>query len=114
MKILILLSAFVSSVAFASGKLSGQANMYEDGAIRPTIGLSIYQPILGKVAFNSFLGYGVQELEVRDDVQWAIAKAQLDVRMSSWVVSPGMTYKYLPDTGVRQAIGFVKASYDLW
>lgn len=113
-KLILLLITFASTQAAASGKISLQSNMYENGKVRPLIGLSVYERILGTVAFNGFAGYGVHELEIRDDVQWAIAKGQLDVRMQKWVVSPGIQYKWLPDTDVKQALGFVKASYDLW
>lgn len=111
----ILAILFFSNNLFASGKISGQANFHENGKTRPVIGFQVYEPIMSKsVAFNSWLGYGESENEIDETAMWTVAKAQLDVRIGRWVVSPGTQYKWMPETGAKQSIGFVKASYDLW
>lgn len=113
---LVLTISLFAKMSFASGKLSAQANMYENGHTRPVFGLSVYEPIMSKnIAFNSWTGYGVQFLETQSDVNWFVTKAQLDVRVKSkWVVAPGIAYKWLPDTNVKQSMGYIKVDYSLW
>ena len=106
---------FCAFSAEASLKLSAQANMY-DGAekTRPAVGLSYYQPMFKTVALNSFVGYGDEPFEVKDDALWFVSKAQLDFYFGKWTVSPGITYKHIEPYDQSRSYGFVKADYKLF
>lgn len=82
--------------AAASLKLSLQENFYDQGKHpRPMAGLSWYQPLIMNTALNSWAGYGDEPFELKDDVHWFSAKSQMDFIFGSFVVSPGMQYKYI-------------------
>jgi hypothetical protein len=103
---------------FASGKLSLQNNFYNDSerdiVYRPAIGLTVYEKIMNTVASNSWVGYGAQYLETQSDVNWFVAKSQIDVYHRSLTVSPGVLYKWLPDTETQDIITYLKIDYKLW
>lgn len=111
--IAILLTA---TMAQASGKLSLQNNLYDDGrTYRPMVGLQVYEKLSKTLAVNSWMGYGVQPLEVRDDVNWFVAKAQVDVYMKRFTVSPGLQYKnILSGDGDQDFIPYIKVDYTIW
>jgi hypothetical protein len=48
-----LLIGLTASIAAAGGKLTLQNNLYNNGTTyRPTVGFSVYQPLLKGLAFN--------------------------------------------------------------
>lgn len=103
-----------ASVAGASGKLSLQNNFYKDGTYRPMIGLAIYQKLIRDTAFNGWAGYGNQYLEDHDDVNWFVAKAQLDVYMKRFTVAPGVQVKHLPGENYSESMPYVKVELNIW
>lgn len=105
----------MSASCYASGKLSVQGNFYDDGQqVRPMVGLSVYEKISKRLAFNGWAGYGNQFLETRNDVDWLVAKAQLDMNMKRLTVSPGVQYKVLLDDNFRDVIPYLRADFQLW
>lgn len=101
--------------AMASGKISLQGNWYNEGKdVRPVVAIQAYEKVAKNLYLNAWAGYGNQFLEVRDDVDWAVAKAQIDMRMKQWTFSPGVQYKYLIDSRVDDVIPYLKADYQLW
>lgn len=111
----ILATLLFATTVFASGKLSVQGNWYEEGkAVRPTIGFSVYEKLIGKTYLNAWTGYGTQFLETHDDVNWYIAKAQVDMRFGNLTASPGLTYKKLVDDHFDDVIPYFKVDYQLW
>lgn len=115
----ILLALSLSTMAFASGKISIQGNYFgtESKDIKPMAGFGVYEKVARNLYVNSWLGYGAQPLEHRaSDLDWFVAKAQLDLRMNRLTVSPGVQYKYVKDANVniQDTIPFVKLDYQLW
>lgn len=106
--------------AFASGKITLQNNLYDEGkTYRPMIGFGVYEKLTKKLHLNAWTGYGIQPLEVKDDVNWLVAKAQVDMEMGKrLVVSPGYQYKHLfgdSDTPSEDHhIPYFSLSYKLW
>lgn len=106
--------------AFASGKITLQNNLYDEGkTYRPMVGLSVYEKLTKHVAVNSWLGYGIQPLEIKDDVNWLVGKLQADLKFGHKVtVSPGYQYKHLfgdSDTPSEDHhIPYFSISYQLW
>lgn len=111
--IAILLTATMAS---ASGKISLQNNLYDDGkTYRPMVGFQVYEMMTKTIGLNSWVGYGVQPLEVKDDVNWLVAKVQADVFMKKFTVSPGLQYKnILSGQGEDDFIPYLKIDYKLW
>lgn len=101
--------------ANASGKLSLQNNMFNDGKdYRPMIGLAIYQPLIWKMSFTSWTGYGIQPLETKDDVNWFVTKNQVDFRYNKWTFSPGYHYQEVLKPRENKSYAFIKVDYQLW
>jgi hypothetical protein len=117
--IAMLLIGLTASIAAAGGKLTLQNNLYNNGTTyRPTVGFSVYQPLLKGLAFNGWTGYGVMPLEETDDTKWFVAKAQLDFelagKLKNLTVSPGITYKNIVNENFDDKIGFLRLDYKLW
>ena len=107
-----ILILFMSTFSFASLKLSTQANLYDKGHnTRPQVGLSWYQPIMRDIALNTWAGYGNEPFEIKDDVNWFGAKAQLDFRWKRVVVSPGVIWKHLEPSNAERSYGFLRVDY---
>ena len=105
-----------STFAFATGKLSVQGNWYNDGqAVRPMVGLSVYEKLfVDNIHLNAWTGYGTQFLETNDDVNWYIAKAQIDIRNSRLTYAPGVLYKRLVNEQFEDVIPYLRLDYQLW
>lgn len=103
--------------AEASGKITLQNNFYNGGKdYRPLIGLGIYEPILfkGKVAVNSWTGYGNQPFDLNPDVNWFTTKNQIDFHLSKITVSPGYQYSFVWPYKEERQWFYVKLDYKLW
>jgi hypothetical protein len=119
MKKIILISIAMLAMshdALASGKLSLQGNVYQDtGAVRPAAGFSIYQKLMKNIAFNGYLGIGVEDFQDKKDVVWQVAKAEVDFYNGSWTIAPGVALKDTYDFGVEvRSYGYVKLEKTLW
>lgn len=113
-KIILVISALLVLPAFGGGKLNVQTNVYDNTIIRPSVGLGVYQPLLKKVAFNSWTGVGMQPLILKEDVTWFVTKNQLDFYMGKFEVSPGLELKYVWPYNEMRTNYFVDLSYKLW
>jgi hypothetical protein len=116
-KLILIASVYLfSCAAMASGKMSLQLNGYDKGnRPRPQAGLVIYEKLLENVYVNTFVGIGEQPLEVKDDVQWFVAKLALETQVSKkWNFAVGYSYKNLLDGATTDHIPFIKATYILW
>lgn len=110
-----LITLLLSAACYASGKLSVQGNWYDDGKeVRPMVGFNVYEKLAKRLAVNSWVGYGNQFLETHQDVNWFVAKAQLDMSMKRVTVSPGISYKALPDDNFHDVIPYLKLDLQLW
>lgn len=106
---------FASVFAEASGKLSLQNNVYKDGRYRPMVGFGIYEPMFaGKVAINSWTGYGNQPFELSPDVNWFTTKNQIDVHLSKLTLSPGFQYSFVWPFEEERSWLYLKIDYKLW
>ncbi len=114
--ILCLLMIFtVAQTASASGKLTVQNNFGDGLKFKPMVGFGIYEPIFKKVALNAWSGYGHQPLEIRGDVNWWLSKAQADIQVARFTVSPGVQYKVLMgDISDKELSGYLRVDYKLW
>lgn len=116
MKSLFFAIILFSNIALASGKISVQGNVYQDtGAVRPAAGFSIYQKLMKNIAFNGYLGIGVEDFEKREDVVWQVAKAEVNFYNGKYILSPGVALKDTDITGVdSRSYGYIKLDYLLW
>lgn len=120
MKKIIFIAALLTGLsAHASGKLSAQANVYDQGEhTRPVVGLAIYEQLMKfrqtSVAFNSFTGFGEVPFDTQSDITWFTTKNQLDLSNGKWTFSPGVQFLYSKPSGETRSLGFVKLSYNLW
>lgn len=104
-----------SSSVFASGKITVEGRANERKEVRPVIGFSVYQPLFKRLAWNSWTGYGSQDLPVSNDVHWLTAKneAQLDFG-HGFKLSPGLIYKHNYTSGQSEWLYTLKAEQALW
>jgi hypothetical protein len=102
--------------AFASGKITLQNNLYNDGkTYRPMVGFGVYEKLVRSIHLNAWAGVGNQPLEVRDDVTWLVAKVQADVRFGKRItVSPGYQYKNILSMHHSEHVPYFALSYQLW
>jgi hypothetical protein len=117
--IMALFIAFTAQTAFASGKLTLQNNLYNDGTTyRPTVGFGVYERLFKGLAVNAWTGYGVMPLESSDDTEWFVAKAQIDFEMAGKLknvtVSPGIQHKQIVNEDFSDNIGYLKIDWKLW
>lgn len=119
--ITLLLLTICTQSAHATGKLSLQNNFPDGGnEYRPTIGLMVYEKLTKDSALNMWTGYGQQFLAESQDVDWLVAKAQVDVYVKGFTVAPGIQYKYLVSgdeslSPTKDNItAFVRLDYKLW
>lgn len=105
-----------SATVFASGKISLQGNWYDSGKnVKPMVGFGVYEKLVKNAYLNAWTGYGVQPLEIKDDVNWYVAKAQVDMRFNKLTVAPGVQYKNLPNTpGTSQTYPYFRLDWQLW
>lgn len=115
--IFIAIAVMLSSMtALASGKLTIQP-MYDRTTkeyVMPQFGLSVYQKMGDKVAYNGWAGFGEPMLE-QSNPNWISMKHALDFYYKQLVVSPG--FQVVWDTNGfkdRHDIMFVRMSYQLW
>lgn len=114
MRFIISIILLFSNVAMATGKLTLQNNLHDDGkTYRPIIGFSVYEKVFRNVALNSWMGYGIQE-PAQDNLNWFVAKAQFDFPFKKVVVAPGVQYKNLISTHDQDVMPYIQISYVLW
>lgn len=111
---LMLLTASVT--AMASGRLTVQP-MYDKNTkefVMPQVGLSVYQKMGDKVAYNGWAGFGEPLLEVSKP-NWISMKHSLEFYHKQFVVAPGFQVVW-DTTGFenRHDLIFVKLGYQLW
>lgn len=111
--ILVVVIFYIKS-ASASGSIFGQANVYDQTMVRPTVGLKIYEPINRHFAFNSFTGFGMVPYELSDDTTWLMTKNQMDYIRQEWTFSPGVELKYLLPYEDLRSVFFLKVERKLW
>lgn len=113
--ILSILTILTLTQAHATGKLSLQNNVYNSGqTYRPALGFSMYEPFFKRFASNTFLGYGNMPLEAKSDVNWFVAKTQLDIYVGKWTIAPGVQAKYIAPYKETELMEFVKIDMRLW
>lgn len=107
---------FVADYAHASGKITVQNNFFNKGAdYRPMIGLQIYETIwTGRLAFNSWTGYGNQPFDVNPDVNWFTTKNQIDVYYKRFTLSPGYQFSFVSPWKEQRDWVYLKLDYKLW
>lgn len=116
MKLFIIALAIMSlsPIAQASGKLSLQGNVYDQGEfVRPAAGFSIYQKMMKNIAFNSYAGIGTEPFTYRKDVMWTTAKAEVQFYNGAWTLSPGVAIKDT-DMSTPRSYMFIKIERQLW
>lgn len=114
MKYLLCALVVLFSVASqASIKLQAQGNWYEADNVKPLVGLSVYEPVTKWASINSWVGYGNVPAEDDPSVNWFTAKAQLDLHMGRFNVSPGYQYKMADGDGNNYHIPFLRVDYIL-
>lgn len=105
--------ALFSVASQASIKLQAQGNWYEADNVKPLVGLSVYEPVTRWASINSWVGYGNVPNEDDPSVNWFTAKAQLDLHMGRFNLSPGYQYKLADGEGNSHHIPFLRVDYIL-
>lgn len=79
------------------------------------VGFSVYQKVARNLFVNAWAGYGSQPLENRGtDLNWYVAKAQLDFQMKRLTIAPGVQHKNLPDENFHDTYPYIRVDYQLW
>lgn len=115
MKKLVMMLLLLTSNAFASGKLQVQGNVTDGENVRPQVGFAIWHPLMKKVAFNSWTGWGVRPYDDQEDVNWLVAKNEVQLFLGKrWTVSPGFEWGH--DFTSQQSLNkfYVRADLKLW
>lgn len=101
-----------STLSFGKGVLSVQSTLpTSEKDERLTFGLSIYEPIISGLAYNSYTGTGENR---RKEGDWYITKHQLDFHVFNITLSPGVALNYdTPEKEWDKEV-FVKAQLQLW
>lgn len=106
---------FVGLSANASLKLQLQGNGYDGGDhVRPQVGIAYYQPLLKKVALNSYIGTGIEPFQTKEAVRWSTAKASLDFFIKDVTLGLGGQFKDIEGADNSRSYGFVKLEYKLF
>lgn len=112
--VIMLVSLFALS-ANASLKLQAQANGYDNGEnTRPQLGIAYYQPLMKKVALNSWAGMGYEAFQTKEQVRWSSAKASLDFYIKDLTVAFGMQLKDIQGADNSRSYAFMKLEYKLF
>lgn len=114
-KVIIAMVSLFALSANASLKLQAQANGYDGGEnTRPQLGVAYYQPLMKKVALNTWAGMGYEPFETKEQVRWSSAKASLDFYIKDITVAFGMQYKDIQGADNSRSYGFLKLEYKLF
>lgn len=119
-KLAILYAFLLSSVCFASGKVTYQPMYSSSGKIlRPQLGLSIYEKTrFSNVAYVGWFGTGpsLTHLEENENLQWYTMKHSFEAYYGHFAVGPGFqsTWNEIDGYEKRTDVAFLKASYQLW
>lgn len=110
---------FVSFGAFASGKLTLQNNFQNGGKdYRPMVGFGIYEPITSLAHLNAWTGYGKVALEDTEDVNWFVAKAQVDLHIfNKFTLAPGVQWRAVDSDHMdrkKDTTVYARIDYQLW
>lgn len=117
--ILFVLAAFTTAPANASGKLTLQNNFQNGGKdYRPMVGFGIYEPITSLAHLNAWTGYGKVSLEDTEDVNWFVAKAQVDLHIfNKFTLAPGVQWRTIDSDHTdsrRDTTVYARIDYQLW
>ena len=120
----LLFGLLFSLIAYATGSVSIEPR-YDFYSKDPfyIVALSVWEPITKTVAYNGWFGIG-DDFEKNGPNQrlfqnWWVAKNQLDVKVKSLTVSPGVRVQYndsADDSAVPTWLeeAFIRVSYKLW
>jgi hypothetical protein len=114
----ILLCLFISSSAFASGKLVLQPEYDTDlKTVYPTVGLSVYEKLADSWFYiNSWTGFGQTEFQYVEKTTWITAKNLIELPMfkHAVVVGVGFENSYIPTHAVWHHSIVGKLAVKLW
>ncbi len=113
--ILAVLTVF-SVTSHASLKLTAQLNGYDTFQHpRPMLGLGFYQPLMRDIALNTWAGVGDEPFDIKPDVVWMTAKAQVDFKWGSWTIAPGYAYKHAGEPyNYGRDYAYIKVDYQIF
>lgn len=109
----ILLIVTGATSAQATLKLQTQGNFYEKDLVKPQVGLSYYEKLWKFTAVNAYAGYGnIPEAEL-SDINWYVAKAQVDIYWGKFTIAPGYQYKAGHPGGDEVHHPYIRIDYKL-
>lgn len=111
----VLFSLFISTAAFAGGKVQLRPQYYLMQH-RPGIdgGLAIYQHLFWKLQFNSWLGAGIKPVQSGYS-GWAVANVELEEKITDrWSLAEGGYFRYNPKINEQDNSVGLKVSYKIW
>lgn len=114
------MTLFLSSLCFASGRLSLEGDYYLNGQeALPKAGISIHENLgfLG-LHYGQWTGVGMApKTGSTPDVLWATSRHDLEWYYGQWGVAAGFTYRHATQPGVDLLADHdvhVKLMYTLW
>lgn len=118
MKKLLLVLFLVSNFAFASGKISfTPAYNLRNEMFSPKIGFAIYEPIIGGIAYNGWVGMGLNPRDNGEEVFWAASKHDMEKWFGNVGVAVGFTFVHSShpgDVNFNDSDVHLKLTYQLW
>ena len=107
---------FLSSMAMGGAKLSVKPQYHlEKQKLGGTMGLSIYQNLIGNISLNTWTGFGYRPgYEAGDGVKWAALQAGIDFQDGKWTYTPEIQFRYSPTFTDRDNSANFKITRELW
>lgn len=118
MKKLLFILAVIPSLTFASGTFQVKPGYFvKAGKLGGQVGLSIWEPVTGRLHFSQWLGLGVQPRFQDQSVTFAVSESAFGMWFGRIGVDLGYRFTHA-DQNVGELISehgvYLKASYKLW
>jgi hypothetical protein len=103
-----------SPTAEAGGKVTFQMQTHDHDEMQPSIGLSIYESLLGPIYLNSWIGTGWSPNDSWATEQWFAANNFLEVHLWRLTLGVGHKFEYNVDVPYREHNFAAKVAYNIW
>jgi len=119
MKIALIAFTMFSTLALASGKFAlGPVHSLKAHKTTPALGFSIYEPIIGGIAYNGWSGLGWQARVSDDSVMWVVSKHDFEKWFGNIGLSIGYTFQHADKADNSLFISdhniHAKLTYKIW
>lgn len=108
----------LSMNVFASGKIQFKPGYYlKSKQLGGQVGLAVYEPLIGKLAYNQWTGYGYAPRLHEKGVNYFVSTHDLEIPTGNLTVGAGFTFKHTNQESEKlfsDSDIHLKISYKLW